>query len=172
MSKTTRIRYTEAFKTKVRLDAHKERETIERLAKKYDIHPNQINSWKQEFIQKSESVFDNDSDHGKEAREKLIENLYTYIGVLSVANEFLKKKSVRTLSERKAMIKTKHPKLSIVKQYDLLSLNHRSFYYEPAKAGLKTTSLWKGYGEESSTKTFACMPMKMGCHSIRGFTVI
>ena len=46
MSNTTRSRFTAAFKTKVCLDALKERETIEGLAKKYDIHPNQIISWK------------------------------------------------------------------------------------------------------------------------------
>ena len=45
MSTTTRRRFTEAFKTKVCLEALKERETIEGLAKKYDIHANQINSW-------------------------------------------------------------------------------------------------------------------------------
>jgi transposase-like protein len=63
MITTTRRRFTAAFKTKVCLEALKERETIEVLAKKFDIHPNQINSWKREFIKKSESVFDKDSDH-------------------------------------------------------------------------------------------------------------
>ncbi len=64
MSKTTRRRFTAAFKTKVCLEALKERETIEGLAKKYDIHPNQINIWKREFIQKSEAVFDKDNGQG------------------------------------------------------------------------------------------------------------
>jgi transposase-like protein len=46
---TTRRRFTASFKTKVCLEALKERETIEVLAKKFDIHPNQINSWKREY---------------------------------------------------------------------------------------------------------------------------
>ena len=92
MSTTTRRRFTAPFKTKVYLKALKERETIEVLAKKFDIHPNQINSWKREFIKKSESVFDKDSDHGGESKDKLIETLYSRIGELSVANDFLKKK--------------------------------------------------------------------------------
>ena len=107
MSNTTRSRFTAAFKTKVCLDALKERETIEGLAKKYDIHPNQIISWKREFIQKSESVFEKDSDHGRESKEKLIETLYSRIGELSVVNDFLKKTAVSTISERKAMIAPK-----------------------------------------------------------------
>jgi transposase len=91
MSTTTRRRFTAAFKTKVCLEALKERETIEVLAKKFDIHPNQINSWKREFIQKSESVFDKDSDHGSVSKDKLMETLYSRIGEWSVANDFLKK---------------------------------------------------------------------------------
>lgn len=92
MSKTTRRRFTAAFKTKVCLEALKERQTIEALAKKFDIHPNQINTWKREFITKSESIFESPSDPGKESQDKLIEALYSRIGELSVANEFLKKK--------------------------------------------------------------------------------
>jgi transposase len=92
MSKTTRRRFTAAFKTKVCLEALKERQTIEALAKKFDIHPNQINTWKREFITKSESIFESPSDPGKESQDKLIESLYSRIGELSVANDFLKKK--------------------------------------------------------------------------------
>ncbi len=92
MSNSTRRRFTAAFKTKVCLEALKERETIEALAKKYDIHPNQINTWKREFISKSETVFEKPSDPDRESKDKLIEALYYRIGELSVANDFLKKK--------------------------------------------------------------------------------
>ena len=87
-----RRQFTAAFKTKLCLDALKERETMEGLAKKYDFHTNQINSWKREFIQKSESVFETDSVHGRESKEILIEIFYSLIGELSVANDLLKKK--------------------------------------------------------------------------------
>ena len=91
MSTTTLSRLSAAFKTKVCMVTLKERENIEVLAKKFDIHPNQINSWKREFIKKSESVFDKDSDHGGESKDKLIETLYSRIRELSVANDFCKK---------------------------------------------------------------------------------
>lgn len=94
MSKTTRRRFSAAFKTKVCLEALKERETIEALAKKFDIHPNQINTWKREFITKSEMVFDKHNEPGRESKDKLIETLYSRIGELSVANDFLKKKQL------------------------------------------------------------------------------
>ncbi len=44
MSTTTRRRFTAAFKTNVFLEALTEKENIEVLAKKFDIHPNQIDS--------------------------------------------------------------------------------------------------------------------------------
>ncbi len=92
MSTTNLSRLTAAFKKKVCLEALKERETIKVLAKKFDIHPNQINSSKREFIKKSESVFEKDSDHGSESKVKIIETLYSRIGEWSVSNDFLKKK--------------------------------------------------------------------------------
>lgn len=50
MTKLNSRRSIESFKTKVYLEAMKERSTIEVLAKKFDIHPNQISMWKREFI--------------------------------------------------------------------------------------------------------------------------
>ena len=93
MAKSTRRRFTASFKTKVCLEALKERHSIEVLAKKFDIHPNQISAWKREFIERSEVVFEKSSaGHGKDDQQKLIETLYVRIGELTVANDFLQKK--------------------------------------------------------------------------------
>ena len=45
-----RKKYTSGFKTKVVLEALQERETIQELAKKYDLHPTQISTWKSQFL--------------------------------------------------------------------------------------------------------------------------
>ena len=72
----------------------KERHSIEVLAKKFDIHPNQISTWKLEFIERSEVVFAKSSaEQGKDDQQKLIETLYARIGELTVANDFFKKRS-------------------------------------------------------------------------------
>ncbi|MBK7100046.1 MAG: transposase [Sphingobacteriales bacterium] len=47
--KQTRRKFDSAFKAKVALEALRERETLSGLAVKYDLHPNQISQWKQEF---------------------------------------------------------------------------------------------------------------------------
>ena len=92
MSKQTRRKFKGDFKSKVVLEALKERSTIEELAKKYELHPNQINTWKKEFLSKAASVFDDKVNDADKAREADIETLYAKIGQLKVENDFLKKK--------------------------------------------------------------------------------
>ena len=43
-----RRKFTSKFKTKVVLEALKERSTVQELAKKHTLHPNQISKWKAE----------------------------------------------------------------------------------------------------------------------------
>ncbi len=95
MSTTSRRKFSAEFKSKVCLEALKEQQTIEALAKKYDLHPTQINTWKKEFLQNSAVVFEKEGN-GSSPNEKdqLIQALYAQIGELKVANDFLKKKLV------------------------------------------------------------------------------
>ena len=51
-----RKHYTSGFKTKVVLEAIQERETIQEIGKKYNIHPNQISTWKTRFLSGASSV--------------------------------------------------------------------------------------------------------------------
>ena len=92
MAKQTRRKFKGDFKSKVVLEALKERSTTEELAKKYELHPNQINTWKKEFLSKAASVFDDKVNDADKAREADIETLYAKIGQLKVENDFLKKK--------------------------------------------------------------------------------
>jgi transposase len=89
MSKLRR-KFSASFKAKVALDALRERETIEVLSKKYDIHPNQILRWKQELSANSDKIFAGEKKKDKSAA--LIDELYKQIGQLKVDNDWLKKK--------------------------------------------------------------------------------
>ena len=93
MEKKSRRKFSAEFKTKVVLEALKERNTIEQLAKKYELHPTQINNWKKEFLTKAGSVFSSDSDQSDEKKKQQSkeEKLYAQIGQLKVENDFLKK---------------------------------------------------------------------------------
>lgn len=90
MSKT-RKHYSKSFKSQVVLEALKEREPLEVLAKKYELTPQQISTWKSQAIANISNLFskDNNADKSKEAD---IQMLYAQIGELKVQNDFLKKK--------------------------------------------------------------------------------
>ena len=53
-----RTKHTSGFKTKVVLEALQERETIQEIGKKYEIHPNQISTWKTQFLSNASNVFE------------------------------------------------------------------------------------------------------------------
>lgn len=88
---TTRRKFSIEFKKKVVLEALKERETVESLAKKFELQPSQISLWKSEALSNFEQVF------GKQSKKTDvpsvdIENLYAQIGQQKVEIDFLKKK--------------------------------------------------------------------------------
>lgn len=91
MEKRTRRKFSSEYKTKVVIEALKERQSLEELAKKYELHPNQIGIWKKEFLSKAANVFDGNSAHAEgDSVEK--EKLYAQIGRLQYENSWLKKK--------------------------------------------------------------------------------
>lgn len=92
MEKRSRRKFNSAFKAKVVLDALRERETIEELSRRYEVHPSQIAQWKREAVSKLASVFGSSPDAQSSLREDQSEKLYAQIGQLKVENDFLKKK--------------------------------------------------------------------------------
>ncbi len=91
MERKSRRKFSSNFKAKVVLEALKERSTIEELARKYELHPTQINLWKKEAMSKLSQVFGS-RDEGEDKTEEQTEKLYAQIGQLKVENDFLKKK--------------------------------------------------------------------------------
>jgi transposase len=86
-----RRKYSKDFKTKVVLEALKERLTLSELAEKYEVQANQISNWKKQFLENASSVFGeikspDNNDLGKEN-----DRLYKKIGRLQVEVDFLKK---------------------------------------------------------------------------------
>ena len=84
-----RKNHTSGFKTKVVLEALQERETIQEIGKKYEIHPNQISTWKSQFLANANSVFEKGIAKANDEKEK--DELFKKVGQLQVENDFLKK---------------------------------------------------------------------------------
>ena len=94
MEHKPRRKFSAEFKTKVVLEALKERSTVEEIARKYEVHPTQINTWKKDFLSKAALVFESEQKTGadKEQKEAAIEKLYAQIGQQKVEIDFLKNK--------------------------------------------------------------------------------
>lgn len=84
-----RKNYTSGFKTKVVLEALQERETIQEIGKKHEIHPNQISTWKSQFLANANSVFEKGVTKSDDEKEK--DALFKKVGQLQIENDFLKK---------------------------------------------------------------------------------
>lgn len=91
--KKSRRKFTSAFKAQVAIEALKERESLAELSKRFEVHPNMISKWKQEFLEKSSGVFDKKSEEETGVDP---EKLYAKIGQLEVENDFLKKSLKKT----------------------------------------------------------------------------
>jgi len=91
--KKSRRKFTSSFKTKVAIEAIKERLTIQEIANKYQLHPNQVSMWKKHFLDNAEAAFESDSkiNDEKQQMESQQEELYKTIGRLKIENDFLKK---------------------------------------------------------------------------------
>lgn len=86
----TRRKFTSKFKTKVVLEALKERQTVKELAQKYEVSPQQINNWKRDFLEEAGTVFSKGGKTKKSEAQEKEERLLKVIGELKVENDFLK----------------------------------------------------------------------------------
>jgi transposase len=91
MSKNKRRNFSADFKSKVAIEAIKEKQTLAELATKYEVHPNQISDWKKSFLEGASQIFSTNSEQKKEKQED-VSVLYEQIGRLQMDIAFLKKK--------------------------------------------------------------------------------
>jgi len=81
--KRKRRHFGSKFKAKVVLEALKERETIQQLASKHELRPNQITIWKKQFLENAEQAFSGDAS-ARELKKAVLINLTTTTQLLHV----------------------------------------------------------------------------------------
>ena len=85
-----RRNHSPAFKAKVALAALKEEKTLAQLSSEYDVHVNQIQSWRKQLLENVTELFGG-TEEGKKANEADIKDLQAKIGQLTMENDFLAK---------------------------------------------------------------------------------
>lgn len=88
--------FTPEQKATIVLELLKESKTITELAAEYEIHPNQLQRWKSEALEKMHLLFTKDSDEVEKMRKKHdveVDDLTKQIGQLTIEVNWLKKKS-------------------------------------------------------------------------------
>ncbi len=84
-----RRRFTADFKAKVALEALRGDKTIQEIAAKHKVHPNQVSTWKRQAMDGLGVVFSNGIDKARVDHEAEIHDLHAKIGQLTVERDFL-----------------------------------------------------------------------------------
>lgn len=86
---TARRRFTGDFKARVALEALRGDKTVQEIASKHKVHPNQVSLWKRQAIDGLGEVFSNGLDRERQDRESEVRDLHAKIGQLMVERDFL-----------------------------------------------------------------------------------
>ncbi len=86
---TKRRRFTADFKARVALEALRGDKTVQEIAAKHKVHPNQVSTWKRQAIDGLIEVFSNGVDRAREDHESEVHDLHAKIGQLTVERDFL-----------------------------------------------------------------------------------
>ncbi len=89
MNKRPRRNHTPAFKAKVALAALQGDRTLAQLAEQFDVHPNQITTWKAQLQDGASVVFGPGGGNGAAQPAVDVKSLHAKIGELTLENDFL-----------------------------------------------------------------------------------
>ena len=138
MSKKRKV-YSAEFKSKLVLKVLEGALSINEIASKYEILPNNLKNWKKQFLENMSLVFDK-SSVVKEYKEEIAilqkdsDDLAKKVATLTIEKDWLEGKLVSLdLSTKKEIIDNQadNKTVSLNRQLELLSISKTAYYYEP-----------------------------------------
>ena len=84
-----RRKVTAEFKAKVALEVLRGDRTIQEIAARHQVHPNQVSLWKRQAVDGLGAVFSNGGDAGRRDHEAEIKEVHAKIGQLTGERDFL-----------------------------------------------------------------------------------
>lgn len=90
MPRRPRRNHSPAFKAKVALAAVRGEKTLAELAEQFDVHPNQISTWRVQLLAGATDLFSRGADKAEAATPAVdVKTLHAKIGELTLENDFL-----------------------------------------------------------------------------------
>ena len=84
-----RRKFAPEFKAKVALEALRGDRTIQEIASRHKVHPNQVSTWKRQAMNGLGEVFSNGADQARRDHDAEVHDLHAKIGQLTVERDFL-----------------------------------------------------------------------------------
>ena len=83
--------FTAAFKARIAKEALRGDRTVQQIAAKHEVHPNQVSQWKRKASEGLVELFERGAQAGQDEREAEIRQLHETSGQLVVERDFLKR---------------------------------------------------------------------------------
>ena len=150
MTRRKRRNHSSAIRAKVALRGE---HTLAELAEQFDVHPKQIQYWRNRLVEGAEDVFGGQVEQARHSEQEVRE-LHTKTGRLATQNDFFVQ-SARSwpMSERRAQIHVEHV-LGKMRRCQLLGVARSTVYYPPRSISDEDLALMRQIDEVHLARPF------------------
>ncbi|WP_419164382.1 IS3 family transposase [Candidatus Palauibacter sp.] len=143
-----RRRFTPEFKARVALEALRERDSVQAIARRHELHPNRVSTWKRQLLEGLPEVFAGGAGRRlAREHEAKVRELHAKIGELTVERDFFRRgPQALSRAERGRMIERDGPP-SLSRQCALLGVSRSSVYYRPQGESAENLALMRRIDE-------------------------
>ena len=143
MTTKRRRRFTADFKKRVALEALRGDRTVQAIAAKHEVHPNQVGTWKRQAVEGLDEVFARGGSPGPSEHEATIRDLHAKIGELTMERDFFQRGLQAMSRPARRNLVDRDGTLSIRRQCELMGISRSSVYYAPRGESAENLALMR-----------------------------